>query len=81
MQWKKQYAERLFTTFQLSAHVPVDNFYRRLKEQPDLQRLYRGTKNYYGREGQQSIDSVVFFKLILIGYLENLNSDRRIVAP
>jgi transposase len=80
MQGKKQYAEKLFTTFQLSAHVPADNFYRRLKEQLDLQWLYKSTKSYYGREGQASIDPVVFFKLILIGYLENVNSDRRIVA-
>ena len=27
----------------------------------------------------KSIDPVVFFKLMLIGYLENLNSDRRII--
>jgi len=41
--------------------------------------LYNSTKKYYGSEGQQSIDPVVFFKLILIGYLENLGSDRRII--
>ena len=64
MQGKKQYAEKLFTTFQLSDNVPADNFYRRLKEALDLQWLYKSSKNYYGREGQQSIDPVVFFKLI-----------------
>lgn len=80
MQGRKQYAEKLFTTFQLSAHVPVDNFYRRLKESLDLQWLYKSTKSYYGREGQASIDPVVFFKLILVGYLENLGSDRKIIA-
>lgn len=79
MQGKKQYTEKLFTTFQLSNHVPADNFYRRLKESLDLQWLYKNTKKYYGREGQQSIDPVVFFKLILVGYLENLNSDRKII--
>ena len=79
MQGKKQYTEKLFTSFQLSSHVPVDNFYRRLKESLDLQWLYKNTKKYYGREGQQSIDPVVFFKLILVGYLENLNSDRKII--
>lgn len=79
MQGKKQYTEKLFTSFQLSNHVPADNFYRRLKESLDLQWLYKSTKNYYGREGQQSIDPVVFFKLILVGYLENLNSDRKII--
>ena len=79
MQGKKQYTEKLFTSFQLSNHVPADNFYRRLKESLDVQWLYKSTKNYYGREGQQSIDPVVFFKLILVGYLENLNSDRKII--
>ena len=79
MQGKKQYVEKLFTTFQLSDHVPADNFYRLLKASLDVQWLYKSTKKYYGREGQQSIDPVVFFKLILVGYLENLNSDRKII--
>ena len=79
MQGKKHYSEKLFKQFQLSDRVPADNFYRRLKEMLELRWLYKATKNYYGTEGQQSIDPVVFFKLILIGYLENLGSDRRII--
>ena len=79
MQGKKHYSEQLFKSFQLSQRVPEDNFYRRLKDILDLQWLYKETKQYYGTEGQQSIDPVVFFKLILIGYLENLGSDRRII--
>lgn len=79
MQGKKQYSEQLFKSFQLSQRVPEDNFYRRLKDLLNLQWLYAETKKYYGTEGQQSIDPVVFFKLILIGYLENLGSDRRIM--
>jgi transposase len=80
MQGKKQYSEQFFTSFQLSQRVPQDNFYRRLKEILDPDWLYAATKKYYGTEGQPSIDPVVFFKLILIGYLENLASDRRIVT-
>jgi transposase len=79
MQGKKHYSEKLFKQFQLSDRVPADNFYRRLKEMLELKWLYKATKNYYGTEGQQSIDPVVFFKLMLIGYLENLGSDRRII--
>jgi transposase len=79
MQGKKHYAEKLFTSFQLSDRVGPDNFYRRLKDTLDLRWLYKKTKKYYGSEGQKSIDPVVFFKLILIGYLENLGSDRRII--
>lgn len=79
MQGRKQYQEKLFTNFQLSEHIPEDNFYRRLKELLPLHWLYKATEKYYGAEGQQSIDPVVFFKLMLIGYLENLCSDRRII--
>ena len=80
MQGKKQYSEKLFKQFQLSDRVPAENFYRRLKQTLDLHWLYKATKKYYGTEGQQSIDPVVFFKLMLIGYLENLGSDRRIMS-
>jgi transposase len=80
MQGKKQYQEKLFTNFHLSERIPQENFYRRLKEVLSLQWLYKTTKKYYGSEGQCSIDPVVFFKLMLIGYLENLGSDRRIIS-
>ena len=63
----------------MSARVPENNFYRKLRETLDLHWLYETTKKYYGSEGQPSIDPVVFFKLILIGYFENLGSDRRII--
>jgi transposase len=80
MQGKKHFSEKLFTNFQLSDRVPEDNFYRRLKEVLNLHWLYKATQKYCGTEGQQSIDPVVFFKLMLIGYLENLGSDRRIIS-
>lgn len=79
MQGKKHYTEKLFTSFQLSDRVPEDNFYRRLKAQLDIDFLREETKIYYGTEGNSSIDPIVFFKLILVGYFENLNSDRKII--
>ena len=79
MQGRKIYQDKRLPSFRLSERVPQDNFYRRLKEVLDLEWLYEATKNYYGTEGHKSIDPVVFFKLILIGYLENLLSDRRII--
>ncbi len=65
-------------TITLEQLVPADNFYRRLKKEIDLSWLYTATENYYGREGQESIDPVVFFKICLIGYINNINSDRRL---
>ena len=79
MQGTKDYQEKLFLNFRLSEYVPKENFYRRLKETLDLSYLRGLTKKYYGSEGQKSIDTEVFFKLMLIGYLENINSDRQIV--
>lgn len=80
MQGKKDYQEKLFIRFQLSDYVPQENFYRQLKSILDFSFLYQSTSEYYGKEGQKSIDPVVFMKLMLVGYLENLNSDRRIIA-
>jgi transposase len=79
MQGRKQFQEKLFTSFQLSDRVPQDNFYRKLKNILDLGFVYKATSKYYGTEGQESIDPLVFFKLMLVGYLENLASDRRII--
>jgi transposase len=50
-----------------------------LRETLDLSYLSKLTAKYYGTEGQKSIDTEVFFKFMLIGYLENINSDRQIV--
>ncbi len=80
MQGKKDHQEKLFIQFQLSNYVPADNFYRRLKNLLKLDFLYRSTSAYYGKEGQKSIDPVIFMKLMLVGYLENINSDRRIIS-
>jgi transposase len=79
MQGKKEYKEKFFVSFRLSERVPQDNFYRRLKSCLDLSYLRKLTEKYYGTEGQKSIDTEVFFKLMLIGYLENINSDRKII--
>lgn len=79
MQGRKTFEEKLFTSFQLSDRVPIDNFYRRLSDTLDLRFLRKTTARYYGTEGQESIDPIVFFKLMLVGYLENLGSDRRII--
>ena len=79
MQGKKIYQEKLFTNFLLSERVPEQNFYRQLKGVLDLGYLYKLTAPYYGSSGQKSIDPLVFFKLCLVGYLENIISDRKLI--
>ncbi len=65
-------------TITLEQLVPTDNFYRRLNKVLNLQWLYATTKKYYGQEGQESIDPVVFFKMCIVGYINNINSDRKL---
>ena len=79
MQGKKHYTEKLFANFQLSERVPADNFYRRLKQILDIGFVQKETAHLYGSTGNPGIDPVVFFKLMLIGYLENISSDRRLI--
>ena len=79
MQGVKTILPKALYQLHLDELVPKENFYRRLNAALDLRFLYKQTKPYYGTEGQQSIDPVVFFKIILIGYLNNINSDRRLI--
>jgi transposase len=75
----KDYQEKLFLSFSLSQRIPEDNFYRRLKQVLDLRFIRNMARPYYGTEGQKSIDPTVFFRLMLVGYLENIVSDRHLV--
>jgi transposase/ribosomal protein S17E len=79
MQGTKTFIPKLFTTVNLDQLVPMDNFYRVLNDSLDFHFLRKATQQYYGTEGQLSIDPVVFFKMLLAGYLNNINSDRGLI--
>lgn len=79
MQGKKTYTPKLMYQVHLDRLVPQDNFYRKLDQVLDMGFLYKETAPYYGTEGQESIDPVVFFKMCMVGYLNNINSDRRLI--
>jgi len=79
MQGHKQFPDRVVLRFRLSERVPKQNLYRRLTELLDWSFLYKQTQDLYSRTGQPSLDPVVIFKLVLVGRLENIVSDRRLV--
>lgn len=79
MQGKKTLQPKLFNSFNLADRIPEHNFYRRLKTVLHLEFLYAATKPYYGSCGQKSLDPTVFFRLCLVGYLENIISDRQLI--
>ena len=79
MQGRKHFTPQLFYELSLDRLVPQDNFYRNVDRNLDLHFIYKATSKYYGNEGQQSIDPVVFFRILLVGYLNNINSDRSLM--
>ncbi len=70
MQGRKEFIPQLFYELSLYRLVPSDNFYRQVNQVLDLHFLYISTQKYYGTQGQESIDPVVFFKNIVSGLFE-----------
>gem|GEM_PF-123452 len=79
MQGRKEITFKMMYQVHIGDLVPRDNFYRILDRELKLGWLYKATRHYYGDEGQESIDPVVFFKMCLVGYLNNISSDRRLI--
>ena len=63
--------------------VPEDHFYRRLEARLDLSFVRELAKPLYAKGGRPSVDPVVFFKLQLVMFFEDIRSERllmRVVA-
>jgi len=56
--------------------VPKDNFYRRLQSALDLSFVRDLVEDLYAACGRPSVDPVVFFKLQLVLFFEDLRSER-----
>jgi len=75
---KKDLEAKIFYNFSLDKIVPEDDYYRRFDRLLDLSFLYKDCKGLYGSTGNPSIDPVVFFKILIVGYLENIIYDRQL---
>ena len=56
--------------------VPEDHFYRRLEAALDLSFVRELVGPLYANGGRPSVDPVVFFKLQLVMFFEDLRSER-----
>ena len=59
--------------------VPDDHFYRRLQAALDLSFVRDLVGPLYARGGRPSVDPVVFFKLQLVMFFEDLRSERQLM--
>src|SRR5215203_1779993 len=60
--------------------VPKDHFYRRLEAQLDLSFVRELVRPLYAYGGRPSVDPVVFFKLQLVMFFEDLRSERQLMG-
>src|SRR5438309_11238594 len=56
--------------------VPQDHFYRHLHQVLDLSFVYDLVRECYSVAGRASIDPIVFFKLQLVMFFEDIRSER-----
>ncbi|MEP6986932.1 MAG: transposase, partial [Chloroflexota bacterium] len=72
----KQRVFKTHLTLSLEKLVPPKNFYRQVQSKLDLDFVRELVAEHYSGLGRPSIDPVVFFKLHLIMFFEDIRSER-----
>jgi transposase len=67
------------TNLSLEELVPEENFYRRLDRRLDLSFVRDLVEDRYACSGRPSVDPVVFFRLQLVMFFEDIRSERRLM--
>lgn len=79
MQGCKQFEARLFYQISLDKLVPENHLVRRLADVLDLSWIRSATATQYSDTGRPSVDPQVVAKLLLLGYLYNISSERQLM--
>ncbi len=75
---QKDFVPKLFHSLSLARLVPAGHLVRRLEEVLGLSFVRKLCGPFYSRTGQPSIDPVVVFKMLLLGYFYGTTSERRL---
>jgi len=78
MMGQREFQSKLYYQLSLDRLVPCDHLLRRIAEGVDFSFVRPLCRPYYSHTGQPSIDPVVIFKMLLIGYLYGITSERRL---
>lgn len=79
MQGCKHFEPRLFYQVSLNQLVPAEHPVRRLAAVLDFSWVRSATASNYSNTGKPSIDPVVIAKLLLLGFLHNMQSERQLM--
>lgn len=62
----------------IDSMIPEDHLLRQIKNCVNFDFIYEKAAPYYSHVGRKSIDPVVLIKMLLIGYLYGIKSERRL---
>jgi len=79
VQGKKEFNQRIYYNINLDSLVPDDHFLKRLEKLISFDFVRDITKSYYSHTGKPSIDPVVLVKMLLVGYLFDIRSERKLI--
>lgn len=72
-------SESLFYYFRLEDQIPEDHLLRLIDRHVDLSFVRERVKGLYSSTGRPSIDPEVLLRLLLVGYLYGITSERRLL--
>jgi transposase len=72
-------SEALFYYFRLEDHVPEDHLLRLIDRHVSFEFVRAKLKDSYSDSGRPSIDPELLLRILLVGYLYGINSERKLV--
>jgi transposase len=76
---QREFTSKLYYQLSLDGLVPHDHLLREIARAIDFSFIYPLARPYYSYTGQPSVDPVVIFKTLLVGYLYGITSERRLM--
>ena len=78
MMTKKAKSEPMFYYIKMEDMIPENHILRLINQHVDFSFIYSKVKHLYSFTGRPSVDPVVMIKMLLIGYLYGITSERRL---
>ena len=74
-------SEALFYYFRLEDQVPENHLLRLIEKHISFEFVRERLRNSYRETGRPSIDPELLLRILLIGYLYGITSERKLVMP
>ncbi|WP_413220012.1 IS1182 family transposase [Tritonibacter mobilis] len=78
MHGRQKVHARLFYEFDLETHIPSDHLLRGIDRFLNLEGLHEEVRDFYSHTGRPSLDPELMIRMLVIGYVMGLRSERRL---